>query len=121
VEYVLLKSPRDIENIPPIDFFFSTIVLQHNPPPVIYYFLDQILGKVRESGTVFFQVPTHIAGYSFDVTRYLASPEPPMETHCLPMRAVFSLFEKHALAPLEVLMDNSTGQPGSHTFFAVRR
>ena len=120
VEHVLLKSPRDIEKIGPIDFFFSTIVLQHNPPPVSYYFLDQILGKVRKSGAVLFQVPTHYAGYSFDIVSYLKSPQVGMEMHALPMNAVFSLFAKHGLRPVEVLMDSWTAWPGSHTFFAVK-
>jgi hypothetical protein len=66
-------------------------------------------------------VPTHSPGYTFDVAQYLASPVPAMEMHTLPMRAVFSLFEKHGMAPLEVLTDNWTGQPGSHSFFAVRK
>jgi len=118
VECVLLKSPSDIQSIPPVDFFFSILVLQHNPPPVIYYFLSEIFGKIRESGSVLFQVPTHTPGYSFNVSQYLESPVPLMEMHCLPMRAVFSLFAKNRLTPVEVLMDN--GRIGSHTFFAVR-
>jgi cyclopropane fatty-acyl-phospholipid synthase-like methyltransferase len=120
VECLLLKCPRDIENILPVDLFFSTIVLQHNPPPVIHYFLDQIFGKIREGGSVIFQVPTDRAGYSFNVIDYLASPAPAMEMHALPMRAIFSLFAKHRLRPLEVLMDGWTASLGSHMFFAVR-
>jgi SAM-dependent methyltransferase len=121
VDFFLLKSPRDIQDIPPVDFFFSTIVLQHNPPPVIHYFLDQIFGKIRKSGSVIFQVPTHHAGYTFNVTEYLSSRPPVMEMHILPMQAVFSLFAKHGLTPVEVLMDGCTNWLGSHTFFAVRQ
>jgi SAM-dependent methyltransferase len=120
VEYALLKSPADIQKLPPVDFFFSIIVLQHNPPPMIHYLLSEILGKIRESGAVLFQVPTHTPGYSFDVNEYLQSPEPVMEMHCLPMQAVFNLLAKHRLKPVEVLMDGWTGHLGSHTFFAVR-
>jgi SAM-dependent methyltransferase len=121
VEFLLLKSPKDLEGIPPIDFFFSTIVLQHNPPPVIHYMLDQIFGKLRPSGQVFFQVPTHFPEYSFEVDKYLKTPLHVMEMHCLPMYAVFALFAKHALMPQEVLMDTWTGWAGSHTFMAVRK
>jgi SAM-dependent methyltransferase len=120
VTFMLLKSPRDIQNIPPIDFFFSTIVLQHNPPPIIHYFLSEIFGKIRKSGCVLFQVPTHIPGYSFEVNQYLESPVPVMEMHSVPMQAVFSLLAKNQLRPVEVLMDGSTGMLGSHTFFAIR-
>jgi cyclopropane fatty-acyl-phospholipid synthase-like methyltransferase len=124
VEFVLLQSPEEIANLQPFDFFYSTIVLQHNPPPVITYFLDQILGKIRRSGIAFFQVPTHHPGYSFDMRNlpeYLVSPPSHgMELHCVPMPAVFSLLAKHGLTPVEVLMDGATGMSGSHTFIAVR-
>jgi SAM-dependent methyltransferase len=121
VEYVLLQSPEEIQNLAPFDLFFTTIVLQHNPPPVIYYFLDHILGKLRKPGMAYFQVPTHRPDYTFDIAQYLASPpHPGMEMHCLPMPAVFSLLAKHGLRPVEVLMDTATGTPGSHTFFVVK-
>jgi 2-polyprenyl-3-methyl-5-hydroxy-6-metoxy-1,4-benzoquinol methylase len=120
VQYMLLQAPEDIRGIPPIDFFFSMIVLQHNPPPVIYYFLSEIFSKIRPGGSVLFQVPTHTLGYSFDTAKYLASPPPALEMHCLPMREVFALLAKHRLTPVEVMMDNLTGMLGSHTFFAVR-
>ena len=124
VECILLQSPEEAANLPACDFFYSTIVLQHNPPPVIHYFLDQILGKIRKSGIAFFQVPTHHPGYSFNMgnlSEYLVSPPSHgMELHCLPMPAVFSLLAKHGLKPVEVLMDGATGMSGSHTFIAVR-
>lgn len=121
VECRLLKSPGDIESIPPIDFFFSTIVLQHNPPPIIHYFLSKILAKLRKGGAVLFQVPTSTPGYSFDVERYLGSAVHTMDMHCLPQPAVFALFAKYKLTPMEVLMDGMTGQLGSNTFLAVRK
>jgi SAM-dependent methyltransferase len=121
VQYMLLEAPGDIQRIPTIDFFFSTIVLQHNPPPVIYYFLSEIFSKVRSGGgSVLFQVPTSTPGYSFNAAQYLATPPPGLEMHCLPMRSVFSLLTKYKLTPVEVMMDDSTGMLGSHTFFAVR-
>jgi SAM-dependent methyltransferase len=120
VDYVLLKSPRDIETIASVDFFISTFVFQHNPPPVAYYFLDQILGKIRPSGVAAFQVWTHKLDYSFDAAEYLTSPQPTMEMHILPMRDVFALFKKHGFAPAEVMIDPTANGPGSHTFFAVR-
>jgi 2-polyprenyl-3-methyl-5-hydroxy-6-metoxy-1,4-benzoquinol methylase len=121
IQYMLLQAPSDIQRIPPIDFFFSTIVLQHNPPPVIYYFLSEIFSKVRSGGgAVLFQVPTSTPGYSFKAAEYLATPPPELEMHCLPMRAVFSLLARNGITPVEVMMDDSTGMLGSHTFFGVR-
>jgi hypothetical protein len=87
---------------------------------VAYYFLDQILGKIRPSGVAAFQVWTHKLDYSFDAAEYLTSPQPTMEMHILPMRDVFALFKKHGFAPAEVMIDPTANGPGSHTFFAVR-
>ena len=121
VECLLLKSPGDIEQLPPIDFFFSTIVLQHNPPPVMHYFLSKIFSKITEGGAVLFQLPTHTPNYAFDVNKYLAAkPNDSFDMHALPMHAVFALLAKYKFVPLEVLMDTRSGDLGSHTFFAVR-
>lgn len=121
VECRLLKSPNDIESLPSVDFFFTTIVLQHNPPPVMHYFLDKIFSKIKEGGAVMFQLPTHTPRYAFSVDDYLTTTQRhTMDMHALPMRAVFALLAKHKLSPVEVLMDTQTGDLGSHTFFAVR-
>jgi len=120
VEFVLLESPDDVHDLPQHDFFFSTIVLQHNPPPIQKYVLDCILPKIRDGGAALMQIPTHTPEYSFSVEQYLQSDAAGMEMHCLPMPVVFSLLEKHGLRPAEVLMDHWTGLYGSHTFFAVK-
>jgi SAM-dependent methyltransferase len=121
VEYIRLERPADAGRLPGCDFFFSTIVLQHNPPPVIKYLLDEILGKIDNSGFALFQVPTHAEHYSFEVEKYLRSPAPEMEMHCIPMHVIFELLEKNDFLPMEVIMDAWTGDYGSHTFFAQKR
>ena len=121
VETRLLESPSEIASLPAHDFFFSTIVLQHNPPPIQHYILDKILKKISDGGLFLFQLPTNTPNYSFDASAYLASPPSGMELHCLPMASVLSLLAKHRLTPLEVMMDGWTGLYGSHTFFGVKR
>jgi len=121
VETILLKSPRDLTELPQFDFLFSTIVLQHNSPPVQRFMLDQLLGKISAGGSCLFQLPTHVRGYQFESTEHLKSEETSsMEMHCLPMRVVFQLMKAHDFTPLEVLMDRWTGGYGSHTFFATK-
>lgn len=121
VSLVQLADPRDVANLPDCSCFLSTIVLQHNPPPLISYLLDWCLAKVQPGGAALFQVPTHTPGYEFNITKYLASPQPKdFEMHCLPMHRVFDLLHRHNFAPKEVVMDSWTGMPGSHTFFAVK-
>ena len=121
VELVQLSDPREVSTLPECSCFFSTIVLQHNPPPLMNYLLDWCLSKVQSGGVALFQIPTHTPGYEFKIAKYLASPSPKeFEMHCLPMHRVFNLLHRHHFTPKEVLMDSWTGMPGSHTFFAVK-
>jgi hypothetical protein len=120
VEFVLLESPDDVGKLPEHDFFFSTIVFQHNPPPIQKYVLDCVLAKIHPGGAVLAQIPTHTPDYAFSVANYLRSDASGMEMHCLPMPVVFALLARHGLMPREVLMDHWTGLYGSHTFFAVK-
>ena len=120
-DFMQLKSPSEAIDFPACSFFFSVIVLQHNPPPLAHYLLDHALAKVSAGGAALFQIPTHFPNYQFSVSEYLRSPMPPaFEMHCLPMDRVFRLLHKHGFTPLEVIMDTWTGLPGSHTFFAVK-
>jgi SAM-dependent methyltransferase len=120
-DFLHLNSPGDAARFPECSFFFSVIVLQHNPPPLADYLLDQALAKVSGGGAALFQIPTHFPGYQFRISEYLQSPMPPaFEMHCLPMDRIFRLLHRHGFTPLEVIMDTWTGLPGSHTFFAVK-
>ncbi len=121
-DLVRLASAADGCVLPACSFFFSVIVLQHNPPPLAHHLLDCALSKVQPGGAALFQVPTHFPDYSFRIADYLNSQMPPtFEMHCLPMHRVFRLLHKHGFTPLEVIMDTWTGLPGSHTFFAIKR
>jgi cyclopropane fatty-acyl-phospholipid synthase-like methyltransferase len=119
IEFILMQSPAEIANLPSVDFFYSTIVLQHNPPPVQKFILDCILGKIKPGGGFYFQAQTHTPGYGFDVDAFLATPPDIMNMYCFPMHEILRLIEKHRLSIREVLMDSWTGIYGSHTFFGV--
>jgi SAM-dependent methyltransferase len=103
------------------DVFYSVIVLQHNPPPLIYYLLDQFFKKLKPGGFVFFQLPCHLYGYSFDTESYLAGDRKrdSMEMHALPQKYVFELLSKHKLQVVEVCPFSAIGRIGiSYVFFA---
>jgi SAM-dependent methyltransferase len=119
VETRLLLSPEDLKDLPPIDFFYSMIVLQHDPPPVQKYILDILFGKIAEGGGFLFQAQTYAPFDSFSVEDYLAGPLHTMDMHSLPMHEILRLAEKDGLSIREVLPDNWTGRFGSHTFFGV--
>jgi 2-polyprenyl-3-methyl-5-hydroxy-6-metoxy-1,4-benzoquinol methylase len=119
VELVQLTSITDLDTLAGFDFFFSTIVLQHNPPPVQKVILDKLFSKVNRGGGCLFQIPTELPNYSFRLDEYLSSPVPVMEMHALPMREVLSLLQRHKIPVLEVRPDPMTGVFGSFTFFAA--
>jgi 2-polyprenyl-3-methyl-5-hydroxy-6-metoxy-1,4-benzoquinol methylase len=62
VELRLVDAVEAIERLPRFNCFFTMIVLQHNPPPVIRWLLNAMLGKLKIGGIGFFQVPTFLPG-----------------------------------------------------------
>lgn len=110
-----VNSLQSISLLPSFDALYSFIVLQHNPPPVIFSILDTLLAKITPGGIAYFQLPTYWVDYSFDAAEYLACAEVhgTMEMHVLPQYAVFSLAAKHGCEVLEVREDSSTGLPSS--------
>jgi 2-polyprenyl-3-methyl-5-hydroxy-6-metoxy-1,4-benzoquinol methylase len=128
IETVLLKSPEQIGNVHGIDAFVSLLVLQHNPPPVQYFLLDQILKNINTGGVAFFQTATFNPAYSYKIGHHMNLDTLAFEAwsmHCLPMKHVLQLFSKHGLQVLEVIEDGQTGglhnRFHSHTFFAVKK
>lgn len=118
-EFLLLKAFLDTP--PDYDFFFSTIVLQHNPPPIIHGLLDHALRHLKPGGYAAFQVPCHLYDYDFSVEAYLNGEgrHDHMEMHALPQRHIFALLRKHGLTPIEVAPNERIGPLGfSYDFFA---
>ena len=126
VRLMCLDTPASLAELPEIDFFFSFIVLQHNPPPVITYMLDSVLRKVSRGGAAVFQVPTWRNGYGFDLADYLAVPRSlQMEMHVIPQEQVFRVAERNGCRVVEVREDGwaagRTAETLSNTFFMVKQ
>ncbi|HEY0178664.1 MAG TPA: methyltransferase domain-containing protein [Dokdonella sp.] len=107
VELGRLRRIEDLDALPPIQLFFTFLVLQHNPPPVIEAILDAAFARLAPGGIAYVHVPTYRPGYRFDLDEYLRTQvgEIAMEMHVLPQRDVVRLAEKHALEIHEVLED----------------
>lgn len=124
VNLVLLRELRQLEEIAEFDFFYSILVLQHNPPPMVARMLRIILKKLRSGGGFLFQVPNQTPGYSFSIDAYLGRPNPAAmayEMHALPMSAVLDAITDAGGRIKEVMLDMLSGGYGSHTFFGVKR
>jgi SAM-dependent methyltransferase len=123
VRWLLLRDMSQLHDLEGFDFFYSVIVLQHNPPPVIARMLRAILNKLRRGGGFLFQVPTQPPGYSFSAAAYLERPNlvgTSYEMHALPMHAVLDIIAESGARIKEVMSDPLSGAPGSHTFFGIK-
>jgi SAM-dependent methyltransferase len=109
--FVRIDRPKLIDDLPPFDLFFSIIVLQHNPPPVIYRYLAKILGKLNQGGIAYFQIPTYRLGYQFKIASYLASDTVlgMPEMHVLPQPLLHALFAETGCRAVEIREDGATG------------
>lgn len=88
-------------------FFYSRIVLQHNPPPVQAAILRAILHGLAPSGAALFQIVTHIDGYEFSAEDYLKNSHVGMEMHVLPQRALFAILRETGVEAVEINPDES--------------
>lgn len=119
IEYLLVRSPDELQRLSDFDFFYSVLALQHNPPPVQKYQLDLVLSKIRKGGGFLFQTQTFFPGYQFSVRDHLLSTPDKMDMHSLPMNEIFKIVEKLGVRVREVVVDTYTGRQGSYTFFGL--
>ncbi len=122
VQPLLLTSPSDITNVANFDCLVSYIVLQHNPPPIQYFLLNQLFSKLNTGGLVMFQVPTMGVGYQFDIQQYLNSDLGEMDMHVLPISAVMQLLNAHDIVCLDVKHSFQAGPSMlSNTFIGQKK
>jgi methylase of polypeptide subunit release factors len=120
VETRLLTGFPDLLAVEPIDFFFSIIVLQHNPPPIQKAMLSAVMGKMSSSACCLFQTIDSLPEYSFSAEAYLATHTEVMDIHCLPKPVVLRLLSEHGFYVRDVQIDPWVGAFGSYTYFATR-
>jgi 2-polyprenyl-3-methyl-5-hydroxy-6-metoxy-1,4-benzoquinol methylase len=100
---------------------YSVITLQHNPPPIQLAILEIVLRNLQPGGFFFFQTPTYIPNYEFNIAKYLKSSGSQMEMHPVPMPEVFELLLKNDCGIKLTLRDDWTGREyDSHTFIGVK-
>jgi 2-polyprenyl-3-methyl-5-hydroxy-6-metoxy-1,4-benzoquinol methylase len=128
VQTALLLEPTAIRDIAPVDAFVSLIVLQHNPPPIQYFILNEVLGKIKPDGIAFFQTATYNPAYYYSIDAHMGLNDVQFDSwsmHCLPMRYIMQLFKAHNFDVLEVIEDGLTGglqnKFHSHSFLAQKR
>jgi SAM-dependent methyltransferase len=111
--------------IEPCDFFYSVIVLQHNPPPVILELIRLALNALNPGGVAMFQVPTYIIGYNFDLKEWLKTDHDlNMQMHCVPQDTVIDIIADAGCRLLGLREDGWTGARDriiSNTFFCRKK
>jgi 2-polyprenyl-3-methyl-5-hydroxy-6-metoxy-1,4-benzoquinol methylase len=123
VDFVRMVDLKQLNSVNGIDFIFSLIVLQHNPPPIIAFILRTLFGALNHGGCALFQIPTFIRGFSFSTPGYLSRQHSPMEMNAIPQRVVFDIVRESGCDILEVREDSAAGSAAivSHTFPVQRR
>jgi 2-polyprenyl-3-methyl-5-hydroxy-6-metoxy-1,4-benzoquinol methylase len=120
VETVLLDSPVALASLGKFDFFFSIIVLQHNPPPIQKLFLESALRQIKPGGACLFQTVGSLPNYTFSAEQFLKNDQQAMDLHCLPKPVVMRLIHDCGLTVRDVELDPWVGCFGSYTYFATR-
>jgi len=108
ISFLHLDKIDRIKTVEPFDFFFSVLVLQHNPPPIIRYLLENILGKLKPGGVAFFQIITGLKDYSFVNNKYPTHTTGEMEMHAFPQRDLFQLVDQQNCEIVEFRTDSMT-------------
>jgi hypothetical protein len=102
-------SAEDLMPIQSYNFWFSRIVLQHNPPPVIASILDVAFKKLRLNGIAIFQVPTYKKNYHFDFDSYISYElGTSMEMHFIPQCDVIKIADQNGCRLLEIREDTQS-------------
>jgi SAM-dependent methyltransferase len=118
--FMQIGKPQDFENLPSFDFFFSRLVLQHNPPPIIGYILRTVLRKLSPNGIALFQVPTYHPDYTFKTVDYLSQAKTGMEMHIYPQPDILKIIRKNRCTVLSIQQERDPGTDDplfvSHTF-----
>ena len=111
VELHHISQPQEIRNFPKVDVVYSVIVLQHNPPSLIYLILQELIRALNPGGIAFFQVPTYKMGYKFFLKDYLMEDHSnkEMEMHCLPQSEIFKIIHNENAKVIEILEDDWQG------------
>jgi SAM-dependent methyltransferase len=99
----------ELARLPRVDFFYSRLVLQHNPPPIIKIMLQRLLANLNAGGVGIFQVPTCGLTYRFSAAEYVANADKitEMELHALPQTVVLQVIEAAGCQLLEVFHDQT--------------
>lgn len=123
VEFKLIRTLSDIDQLGVFDLIISRLVLQHNPPPVMASIFAKLLSRLMSGGVAVIQMPTYIAQQRFSVLEYMTSSEIPMEMNALPQHEIFRIISEQGCLALEVREDDhlGAGLDGLSYVFAVVR
>jgi SAM-dependent methyltransferase len=121
VDFMQMRRLEELATLPPIDAFYSFIVLQHNPPPIMEAVLERIFERLASGGIAYFQLPTYVPDYRFNVQDYLRDrgDKLDMEMHVLPQARVFEIGDRHGVRALEAMSEIVT--PFVSHYFLMRK
>jgi SAM-dependent methyltransferase len=101
-----------LDSLPPSDFIYSRLVLQHNPPPLMELLIRSLLRSLNKGGVAVLQLPTYIIEYEFSVSKYLKNVDTSgIEMHCIPQHRLFHIIRDSECELQELREDSDAGSP----------
>lgn len=107
-----IRSMEELDRLPKVDFVYTVMVLQHNPPPIMKLLLVSLLNSLNDGGFAFVQIPTFNVQYNYDTNEYMdnLNSEDPFEMHYLPQYEIFQIIRDANCVTVEVVEDYYTGR-----------
>lgn len=114
VEWLMTNRFATYDSVGSFDVFFTSLVLQHNPPPIQGWLLRVLLSKLRSGGVGYFQTVTYRRGYEFRAPQYMsAGSTAQIEMHVYPLRRLIRLVSECGCELLDIRENGAAGtDPG---------
>jgi SAM-dependent methyltransferase len=108
ISFKVISELKELDSLPKVDFFYSQLVLQHNPPSLILYILEKLFKSLNKNGIGYFQVPTYLSNYSFHHEFHKNTNET-FELHAIDQHKIFEIIETNGIKLIDIFEDNQIG------------
>jgi 2-polyprenyl-3-methyl-5-hydroxy-6-metoxy-1,4-benzoquinol methylase len=122
IESILISSFEQFKTFSNIDFFVSLITLQHNPPPLQRFILQNVFDSMNSQAIGVFQIPIHTPHYSFETRAFSEGSASEMDMFSLPIDKIFEICSESNVSIIHIEQDDLAGQKHlSCTFYVQKR
>ena len=121
IEPILISRFDQFKTFSKIDFFVSLITLQHNPPPLQKFILQNIFESMNIHAVGVFQIPIHNPHFTFNTEAFLDGSASEMDMFSLPIDKIFEICRESNVSIVHVEQDNLAGPKHLSCTFYVQK